>query len=237
MDRAGARHPRAAPTTSSFPVRASTGSAARCCPRGVRRSSSVRAPTARSVRNAASTAAGGGGWGTEARKKAAGPSRSTWICSTSSSSGTRTISGAWKGRMLSKRSRVYSAKHIPGRTRPARPARCLAAAWDTKSSTRALMPRAALWRRSFSLPASTTYTTSAIVRLVSAMLVAKTTLRTPGGGVAKTRRCWSPATLLCSGSSHAASPGVRKRGVAASASCALRISAMPGRNTRMAPSP
>lgn len=38
-------------------------------------------------------------------------------------------------------------------------------------------------------PASTTYTTSSIVRLVSAMFVASTTLRTPAGGTRNACRC------------------------------------------------
>ena len=53
-----------------------------------------------------------------------------------------------------------------------------------------------------SLPLSTTYTTSSMVRLVSAMLVASTTLRMPSGGRSKTLRCSVGEMLECRGSTR-----------------------------------
>ena len=117
---------------------------------------------------------------------------------------------------------------------------------------------------SLTLPQSMTNTTSSIVMDVSAMLVARTTcshaprawvrascfservvemlthslthsltLRTPGGGVENVRRCSSLVSVECSGMSKNSGRSVM---LDASMSCSVRISAMPGRNTRMAPS-
>ena len=66
------------------------------------------------------------------------------------------------------------------------------------------------------------------------MLVAITTLRTPFGGVENVSRCSSLLRVLCSGTSTnlfstSASSASRR-------SCKPRISAIPGRKTRMAPS-
>ena len=68
-------------------------------PRGVSVSEASNAPTACSCATAPWTALGGGGCSTVSRKPAAGPSFSRWICSTSSSRGTLTISGACRQRM------------------------------------------------------------------------------------------------------------------------------------------
>ena len=53
---------------------------------------------------------------------------------------------------------------------------------------------------SFVLPASTTYTTSSMVRLVSAMFVERMIFRQPAGGLRNTRRCSPIGMAECSGS-------------------------------------
>ena len=69
---------------------------------------------------------------------------------------------------------------------------------------------------------------------VSAMFVAMTTLRTPGGGLENVSLCSSLLSVLCSGTSanlfSTSSSSANRR------SCSARISAMPGRKIKMAPS-
>ena len=69
---------------------------------------------------------------------------------------------------------------------------------------------------------------------VSAMFVAITTLRTPGGGLENVSLCSSLLSVLCSGTSanlfSTSSSSANRR------SCSARISAMPGRKIKMAPS-
>ena len=83
-------------------------------------------------------------------------------------------------------------------------------------------------------PASMTKTTSSMVMDVSAMLVAMTTFRTPRGGLEKVRRCSSDDSVECRGmSKNRRSTSSR---VPSRRSCSPRISAMPGRKIKMAPS-
>ena len=87
---------------------------------------------------------------------------------------------------------------------------------------------------SLTRPLSMTNTTSSMVMDVSAMFVAMTTLRTPGGGLLNVRRCSSEDRVECSGISMnrfstSSSDDARR-------SCKPLISAMPGRKIKIAPS-
>lgn len=75
----------------------------------------------------------------------------------------------------SKAARVHSRNACPGRSRPARPARCAALARLTGAASRASSPVRGLYARCFTWQASTTKTTPSSVTDVSAMLVATTT--------------------------------------------------------------
>ena len=128
---------------------------------------------------------------------------------------------------------MKSAKHTPGLVLPALPFLCRAAARDTKSSTSRPIPRDASCLRSLSLPESITKLTSSIVMDVSAMLVATTHLRTPGGGRWKTLRWSAGDTEECKGKTQrlprqAASDAERREQTAA-------ISAAPGKKMSTAP--
>uniref|UniRef100_A0A2M4DJ41 Putative secreted protein n=1 Tax=Anopheles darlingi TaxID=43151 RepID=A0A2M4DJ41_ANODA len=70
--------------------------------------------------------------------------------------------------------------------RPARPARCSAAALLTGTTTRLSVVLSAEYHFSLTNPQSMTYTIPGMVTDVSAILVAKTTFRTPFGGVKNT---------------------------------------------------
>ena len=197
------------------------------------------APTSRSVATAASTAAGFGGSIDPARNPSAlAPTRSFLICRTISVSGTRCISGTWWLRIFSSwRWEVYSAKHFPGLTRPARPARCLAAARDTHPSSRLAIPRRGSHWRSFTRPVSTTTTTSGIVTDVSATLVATTILRTPRGGTLNASRCSAGVHRECRGTILCVPRLGANDGCEPRRSHKLVTSPTPGRKTRKAPDP
>lgn len=70
---------------------------------------------------------------------------------------------------------------VPFRTRPARPARCVADALLIGATSSVSLPDPESYQRCFEKPLSTTYTTPGIVTLVSAMFVLTTTLRCPAG--------------------------------------------------------
>mmetsp|Transcript_15606 Transcript_15606/g.56059 ORF Transcript_15606/g.56059 Transcript_15606/m.56059 type:complete len:204 (+) Transcript_15606:742-1353(+) len=136
---------------------------------------------------------------------------------------------------------------MPGRTRPARPRRCFAAAWETITSSSELIRRSASYRSSFTRPVSMTHVTSSIVMDVSATFVDRTTLHTPGGGRKKTLRWSSGGRLPCRGRIQSGSRTNRPRRASApppppcrrlasipSASFTASISLVPGKNTRIA---
>ena len=81
-------------------------------------------------------------------------------------------------------------------------------------------------------PASITTRTPSMVKLVSAMLVASTTLRRPGGDGSMAARWALRSSSPCSGQSR-----MSRRPARDSASCSLtrRISACPGRNNSRLP--
>jgi hypothetical protein len=94
----------------------------------------------------------------------------------------------------SKASRVKRRKHLPGATRPARPARCCAEALEMGATVRLSMPAPeplALYALDLQKPGSTTKVMPSMVSDVSAMLVASTTLRAPSGVGSKMRACSS----------------------------------------------
>ncbi len=80
---------------------------------------------------------------------------------------------------------------MPGETRPARPARWLAEALDTGVTISDSMPVRGLNVVYFENPESITKTILSIVSEVSAMLVASTTLREPGGVASNIFDCMS----------------------------------------------
>ena len=87
---------------------------------------------------------------------------------------------------------------------------------------------------SFTRHESITYETSSMVMDVSAMLVATTTLVTPGGIVLKMERCASVDRDECRGKSRARS-WLPRTGSRRICPIARSISAKPGRNTSTAP--
>lgn len=66
---------------------------------------------------------------------------------------------------------------------------CRADAWDIQEGSKQGVLFKASYVVSFAFPQSTTKTTSLIVMLASAILVARTILRTLGGGLPKMRFC------------------------------------------------
>ena len=162
------------------------------------------------------------------------PSRRILIWRHKASRGVRKISGVVKSASFASCALEYRWKQYPSRTRPARPRRCLLLARLHHAVTRLDMRLAGSYWVSRTRPPSMTKTTSSMVIEVSAMFVAMTTLRTPGGGLLKVRRCSSEDSVECSGMSmnrfSASSSDDARR------SCRPRISAMPGRNIKIAPS-
>mmetsp|Transcript_9675 Transcript_9675/g.29316 ORF Transcript_9675/g.29316 Transcript_9675/m.29316 type:complete len:290 (+) Transcript_9675:1247-2116(+) len=244
----GSRQPSMAPYTSILPTRGSMGMRLRWRPSAVSSSSASNAPISASIRVAPSTAATGGGvrqrWSTlPTPPTPAAPDRSSWpamplISSATRSSGLRDISGLVWGGIDAHVAVENMRKHTPGRTRPARPRRCCAAARLTHPSCSRRMPRSASCDISLARPQSTTNETSSIVIDVSATLVAMTILVVPGGGRAKTF-VWSPEdSEPCSGSTRTLDrpPAAdASLSLAISARCSRLISGAPGRNTSTAP--
>eukprot|EP00659_Diplonema_papillatum_P009511 gene9510-biopygen9512 len=92
----------------------------------------------------------------------------------------------------------------------------------------------ASYRFSLCLPESITYTTSSMVTDVSAMFVDSTTFRRPLGGLLKTASCSTLDTDECSLWQETTLASRRSDVIS---SYSALISCMPGRNTRIAPSP
>ncbi len=95
-----------------------------------------------------------------------------------------------------------------------------------------VMPLPGSKRGTRASPASITTRTPSMVRLVSAMLVASTTLRIPAGAGSMAARWSARSNSPCSGQSRMS---LRPSSDSASASLTLRISAWPGRNTSRLP--
>ena len=111
----------------------------------------------------------------------------------------RTIAGSpWVGRRRNSDS-VYRRTHRPGRTRPARPARCVADERSMGSVTSRSRSRSRSNRATLARPESTTVVTRGMVIEVSAMLVATTILLGPSVATAASwaaggRPPWSGTT-------------------------------------------
>ena len=100
---------------------------------------------------------------------------------------------------LSWRYFVKRWKHRPSCTRPARPRRCFALALDMNDCVKRDSCLRSSNLISLCLPVSMTQVMSGIVTPVSAMFVASTILRTPGGGT-RNAACWSSLEMVeCSG--------------------------------------
>ena len=151
---------------------------------------------------------------------------------------TRRTSGSVYLFIRSSESEVKRWKAMPGRTRPARPRRCFAAAADTATSSRELISLSASYLSSLTRPVSMTQTTSSMVIEVSATLVDRTTFITPLGGRSNTFRWSSGGRDPCKGriqlgSSTKLPPAVRPA-TFTRVSRRSSISFVPGRKTRMA---
>mmetsp|Transcript_17145 Transcript_17145/g.60172 ORF Transcript_17145/g.60172 Transcript_17145/m.60172 type:complete len:255 (+) Transcript_17145:800-1564(+) len=212
----GSRHLNSTATRIILPRRGGTGSSPSSSPSGVSVSvsSSTSAPISRSTPSAVSIDLGSGGSMALDKKvctalppapisavvSARQPERSSClICRHSSSSGVRSISATWKSAIAAWRSLEKRWMLRPGRTRPARPARCLADARDVHVACRLEHCVKGSYSICLTLPASMTKTMSSMVIDVSAMLVAMTILRTPGGGRSNTARCSDVDSVECSG--------------------------------------
>ena len=185
------------------------GRAASMRPSGVRRSEEVveeeeeepeeacvaaRAPRRISPPTVAATEALGGGVTSSADASATlslSPSASLSERQSPSSGDLRASGGVSAGKVEASPFREKSLKQTPGRTRPARPRRCFAAALDAQVSCRRDTPFSGSCAISLTLPVSMTTVTSSIVTEVSATLVETTTLRPPGGGRENARACAS----------------------------------------------
>ena len=115
--------------------------------------------------------------------------------------------------------------------RPARPARCSADARLARTVSSRPMPVLGSKRGTRDSPASTTIRIPSMVRLLSAIEVASTTLRRPAGAGRSAASCcssgrspWSAATSTCA-----------ERPAAASSSAVRRISPSPGRKASTLP--
>mmetsp|Transcript_8289 Transcript_8289/g.19808 ORF Transcript_8289/g.19808 Transcript_8289/m.19808 type:complete len:432 (+) Transcript_8289:974-2269(+) len=240
MRRMGSAQRSSAPKRMSLPVATSTGSAARWRPRGVSCSSASSAPVRCSEEMAAVTAASGGSSRASEKAERSGVSERSGerrSCKHSSCNGPRSISGLRAASMYrTERKRVYSLKTCPARTRPARPARCRASACEIHTSTSRRMFLRSSNIDCLARPASITNTASSMVMEVSAMFVASTTLRTPGGIVSNTADCSAGDSDECSGSRRNLS-ALPKRFVVCSPLRSVEMSAMPGRKMSTAPSP
>mmetsp|Transcript_15724 Transcript_15724/g.42621 ORF Transcript_15724/g.42621 Transcript_15724/m.42621 type:complete len:349 (-) Transcript_15724:1743-2789(-) len=240
MSSVGSAQRSSAPKRMSRPIATSTGRAARWRPRGVRDSSASRAPVRCRLLIAAVTATSGGGSSARAKAARSGCSerrgaRRSWR--QSSCRGPRSISGLRAASMQRvERWRVKSLNTWPARTRPARPARWRASACETHTSTRRRICLRSSNIDCLARPESMTKTASSMVIDVSAMLVASTTLRTPGGIVSKTADCSVGERDEWSGSRRNLS-GLPNRRVVCSPLSSAEMSAMPGRKTSTAPSP
>ena len=120
----------------------------------------------------------------------------------------------------------HSRTATPGASRPARPARCSAAAREIRSVVSRVRPVDGSSRGARRQPPSTTMRTPGTVSEVSAIDVASTTRRPSAGRSA--RSCTAGGRSPCNGSTSAPQPS--------SAAWVRRISAMPGRKARMSPS-
>ena len=116
------------------------------------------------------------------------PARSTWVIS----------AARWAGRVPCSM-RLHSRYAAPGSTRPARPARCSAESRLIDTVVRRVMPVPASKRGARASPLSTTTRTPSTVSDVSAMSVASTTRRRPGGDGASARSCSSSDSAPASG--------------------------------------
>mmetsp|Transcript_7197 Transcript_7197/g.29358 ORF Transcript_7197/g.29358 Transcript_7197/m.29358 type:complete len:270 (-) Transcript_7197:961-1770(-) len=133
----------------------SSGSAAICSPSGrVSSPLSSSAPSAYSCSSARSSALRGGA--AMNSKPATSLMPIALSCSTIDARWQRRISGGAVAFSWSKARSVYRRKHLPGASRPARPARCRAAAFETGVTTSASTPVRALKARALQSPVSTT---------------------------------------------------------------------------------
>mmetsp|Transcript_80614 Transcript_80614/g.250175 ORF Transcript_80614/g.250175 Transcript_80614/m.250175 type:complete len:208 (+) Transcript_80614:1171-1794(+) len=176
------------------------------------------------------------GGGSSASEKHAGwrPELRTW--SMSSMREHRKISGvgtSWSRR--SKRLRVMRWKEKPSHTRPARPRRCRTSAREINCSLSEEVLEGSWYRWLFTLPLSTTKTTSGMVTPVSAMFVLNTIFRTPRRGRSNAFACSSPLRTLCSERIRHLE-GFPKTGDRDSRSLTFVISMRPGKKTSTAPS-
>mmetsp|Transcript_19363 Transcript_19363/g.34499 ORF Transcript_19363/g.34499 Transcript_19363/m.34499 type:complete len:232 (-) Transcript_19363:770-1465(-) len=147
----------------------------------------------------------------------------------------RRISGvSYSGIFSLKKRRGKRRTAMPGCVRPARPARCLAEAWEHQARLRLLSPCFASWVTSRWSPKSMTAVTSGRVRDDSAMLEANTTWHTPPRGGLKAAACSDRGTVECMTKTLYLPAAPELGGETSSEENKferLPISARPGRNT------
>ena len=195
-------------------------------PVGVGRPASSIAPRRPSSSVASARAVGGGG-SRKARASAVAPQTASSRANPARSAAA--ISGGANGRRAACSPADHRRKATPGPSRPARPARWTADACEAAVVCSRLSPLRASWRGRRTSPPSTTIRTPSTVRLDSAMSVASTTRRRPGGDGARARSCSSGRRLPCSGRTSTAP------GRSASNPPTRRMAAAPGRNTSTSP--
>ena len=204
--------------------RGSTGTLAITRPRAVARPSSVVAPSSRSVCRAVARACSGG-WSSRARSRTSSLPQQAASSANAVRSAVAISGSGWSARRACS-SFDQQRSTAPGPRRPARPARCSAAALLTATVTSDESPRRWSVRGSREKPASTTTRTPGTVSDDSATAVETTTRRR--GPSLSARSCSAPGRRPCRGRTSA------------STSCSRRMvastSATPGTKTSTSPS-
>ena len=156
----------------------------------------------------------------QAARSSARPERSASRISGRSNSGNERVSPS-----------LHKRQHTPGSSLPARPARCVIEAWLARTVSNRDNPSAGSNRGRRAKPASTTMRTPSIVKLVSAIEVANTTLRRPAGEGA-IAASWSagPIAPYSGRISTLGSPMLARK-----TSAVRSISRTPGKNTSALP--
>ena len=148
------------------------------------------------------------------------PHRSTWV-----------ISAGRCGRRVESSMRLHNLYATPSRTRPARPLRWSADARDDVTVTNSVSPVRESSRGTRAIPASTPMWTPSTVRDVSAISVDNTTRRRPRPLAFNAASCSENGRAPASRNTSTL-PATRSF----NSVCALLISPIPGRNTKMSPS-
>ena len=198
-------------------------------PWGVTRFCASSAPSARRRSSAWFHAARGGEVGQGSAAGSAEP-QSAAASATGARSAWRISGGADGARRRSSAS-LQSRRQKPGPRRPARPRRWSARSRVTATVSRCDIPVSGEKRETRARPVSTTDSIPSIVSEDSAIDVARTTLRRPGGEGRSAASCSARVSAAKSGISSTSGP----RRDSSSSRAAVRISPSPGRNASTDP--